>query len=143
MLGLTLKSKYIVLKRELKEAELAVQYWKYMHDIEFNKRLNTIKELAKKERRIEELEKTIGGPKMNYKNTDLNNQYPKMIELPQEVKLKILIDDLNIECHNLLNERLNPNNTRVERVRLVEKYKEADRKRQLVLFELDKLKEDE
>lgn len=80
---------------------------------------------------------------MNYKNTDLNNQYPKMIELPQEVKLKILIDDLNIECHNLLNERLNPNNTRVERVRLVEKYKEADRKRQLVLFELDKLKEDE
>ena len=59
MLGLTLKSKYIVLKRELKEAELAVQYWKYMHDIEFNKRLNTIKELAKKERRIEELEKQL------------------------------------------------------------------------------------
>ncbi|QIQ66111.1 hypothetical protein heks_8 [Enterococcus phage heks] len=59
MLGLTLKSKYIVLKRELKEAELDVQYWKYMHDIEFNKRLNTIKELAKKERRIEELEKQL------------------------------------------------------------------------------------
>lgn len=59
MLGLTLKSKYIVLKREIKEAELAVQYWKYMHDIEFNKRLNTIKELAKKERRIEELEKQL------------------------------------------------------------------------------------
>ena len=59
MLGLTLKSKYIVLKRELKEAELDVQYWKNMHDIEFNKRLNTIKELAKKERRIEELEKQL------------------------------------------------------------------------------------
>lgn len=59
MLGLILKSKYIVLKRELKEAELDVQYWKSMHDIEFNKRLNTIKELAKKERRIEELEKQL------------------------------------------------------------------------------------
>lgn len=59
MLGLILKSKYIVLKRELKEAELDVQYWKNMHDIEFNKRLNTIKELAKKERRIEELEKQL------------------------------------------------------------------------------------
>ena len=59
MLGLTLKSKYLILKRELKETELDVKYWKYMHDIEFNKRLNTIKELAKKERRIEELEKQL------------------------------------------------------------------------------------
>lgn len=59
MLGLILKSKYLVLKRELKEVELDVQYWKSMHDIEFNKRLNTIKELAKKERRIEELEKQL------------------------------------------------------------------------------------
>lgn len=57
MLGLTLKSKYLILKRELKEAELDVKYWKKMVDIEFNKRLNTINELAKKERRIEELEK--------------------------------------------------------------------------------------
>lgn len=57
MLGLTLKSKYLILKRELKEAELDAKYWKKMQDIEFNKRLNTINELAKKERRIEELEK--------------------------------------------------------------------------------------
>jgi hypothetical protein len=57
MLGLTLKSKYLILKRELKEAELDAKYWKKMLDIEFNKRLNTINELAKKERRIEELEK--------------------------------------------------------------------------------------
>lgn len=59
MLGLTLKSKYLILKRELKETELDVKYWKHMHDIEFNKRLKTIKELAKKERRIEELEKQL------------------------------------------------------------------------------------
>lgn len=57
MLGLTLKSKYLILKRELKEAELGAKYWKKMLDIEFNKRLNTINELSKKERRIEELEK--------------------------------------------------------------------------------------
>lgn len=57
MLGLTLKSKYLILKRELKETELDAKYWKKMQDIEFNKRLNTINELAKKERRIEELEK--------------------------------------------------------------------------------------
>lgn len=57
MLGLTLKIKYLILKRELKEAELDAKYWKKMLDIEFNKRLNTINELAKKERRIEELEK--------------------------------------------------------------------------------------
>lgn len=63
--------------------------------------------------------------------------------LTYEVKLKMYLDDLNIKCHNLLNERLNPNNTREEWVRLVEKYEEADRKRQWVLFELDKLKEDE
>lgn len=59
MLGLTLKSKYLILKRELKETELDVKYWKYMHDIEFNKRLKTINELAKRERRIEELEKQL------------------------------------------------------------------------------------
>lgn len=59
MLGLTLKSKYLILKRELKEAELDAKYWKKMQDIEFNKRLNTINELAKKERRIEELEKQL------------------------------------------------------------------------------------
>lgn len=67
-----------------------------------------------------------------------------MIDLQAyEVKLKMYLDDLNIKCHNLLNERLNPYNTREEWVRLLEKYEEADRKRQWVLFELDKLKEDE
>lgn len=59
MLGLTLKSKYLILKRELKETEVDVKYWKHMHDIEFNKRLKTINELAKRERRIEELEKQL------------------------------------------------------------------------------------
>lgn len=57
MLGLITKSKYLILKRELKETENEVYYWKSMHDSEFNKRLKTIKELAKRERRIEELEK--------------------------------------------------------------------------------------
>lgn len=70
MLGLTLKSKYLILKRELKETELDVKYWKYMHDIEFNKRLKTINELAKRERRIEELEKQLEDLKwLNVKHT--------------------------------------------------------------------------
>ena len=67
----------------------------------------------------------------------------KMIDLlTYEIKLEMYLDDLNIKCHNLLNERLNPNNTREEWVRLVEKYEEADRKRQWVLFELESLKEE-
>lgn len=59
MLGLTLKSKYIIKKRELKEMELEMKHWKRMHDIEFINRMDTIKELAKRERRIEELEKQL------------------------------------------------------------------------------------
>lgn len=67
-----------------------------------------------------------------------------MIDLQAyEIKLEMYLDDLNIKCHNLLNERLNPNNTREEWVRLLDKYDEVERKRQWVLFELDKLKEDE
>lgn len=63
--------------------------------------------------------------------------------LTYEIKLEMYLDDLNIKCHNLLNERLNPYNTREEGLRLNEEYEEADRKRNWVLFELDKLKEDE
>ena len=59
MLGLTTKSNYIILKLELKEAELDAKYWKRQHDIEFINRMDTIKELAKRERRIEELEKQL------------------------------------------------------------------------------------
>lgn len=59
MLGLIQKSKYIILKRELKEMELNAKHWKKMHDIEFINRMDTIKELAKRERRIEELEKQL------------------------------------------------------------------------------------
>lgn len=67
-----------------------------------------------------------------------------MIDLQAyEVKLEMYLDDLNIKCHNLLNERLNPNNTREEWYRLLDKYDEVERKRQWVLFELHKLKEDE
>ena len=59
MLGLTTKSKYIILKRELKEMELDLKYWKRQYDIEFINRMDTIKELAKRDRRIEELEKQL------------------------------------------------------------------------------------
>lgn len=59
MLGLIQKSKYIILKRELKEMELEMKHWKRMHDIEFINRMDTIKELAKRERIIEELEKQL------------------------------------------------------------------------------------
>lgn len=59
MLGLTLKRKYIILKREYKELELEKQYWKRNHDIEFINRMDTIKELAKRDRIIEKLEKQL------------------------------------------------------------------------------------
>lgn len=65
-----------------------------------------------------------------------------MIDLQAyKVELELYLDELDTKCHNLLNERLNPNNTREEWLRLNEKYEEADRKRNWVLFELDKLKE--
>lgn len=51
ILWLTLKSKYIIAKRELKEMELDAQYWKRQHDIEFAHRkarkLNNIIESIK------------------------------------------------------------------------------------------------
>lgn len=62
--------------------------------------------------------------------------------LPYEVKLNIYLDELNIKAHNLLNERLNPNNTREEWYRLLDKYDDVERKRQWVLIELERLKEE-
>lgn len=59
MLGLVSKNKYLIMKREYQELEQTRIYWKKMHDIEFMKRLDTIKELAKRDRRIEELEKEL------------------------------------------------------------------------------------
>ena len=47
------------MKREYQELEQTTIYWKKMHDIEFMKRLDTIKELAKRDRRIEQLEKEL------------------------------------------------------------------------------------
>lgn len=78
---------------------------------------------------------------MNYKNTDLNNQYPKMIELPQEVKLQILIDDLNIKCCNLQREtRFNENITIDRRGELYKEYEVAIKERELAYLELYNLK---
>ena len=59
MLGLFSKNKYLIMKREYQELEQTSIYWKKMHDIEFMKRLDTIKELAKRDRRIEQLEKEL------------------------------------------------------------------------------------
>lgn len=59
MFGLVSKNKYLILKREYQELEQTRIYWKKMHDIEFINRLDTIKELAKRDRRIEELEKEL------------------------------------------------------------------------------------
>lgn len=79
---------------------------------------------------------------MNYKKTDLNNQYPTMIELPQEVKLKILIDDSNIECTTVVMQLRNPHITIAEMKRLEARYEEAMRKQELAYLELYNLKED-
>ena len=79
---------------------------------------------------------------IDYKKTDLNNQYPKMIELPQEVKLQILIDDLNIKCCNLQREtRFNENLTVDERGELYKEYDIAIKERELAYLELYNLKE--
>lgn len=59
MFGLVSKNKYLILKREYQELEQERTYWKKMHDIEFINRLDTIKELAKRDRRIEQLEKEL------------------------------------------------------------------------------------
>lgn len=59
MFGLVSKKKYLIMKREYQEAEQTRIYWKKAHDMEFMKHLDTIGELAKCERRIEELEKEL------------------------------------------------------------------------------------
>lgn len=80
---------------------------------------------------------------IDYKNTDLNNQYPKMIELPYEVKLKIFIDDLNIRCTNLQREtRFNENITIDRRKELYREYEVAIKEREQAYLELYNLKEE-
>lgn len=64
-----------------------------------------------------------------------------MIELPYEVKLKIVIDDLNIKCTNLQRAQLDADITGSEWQRLDTKLKEARRKREWAYVELHKLKE--
>lgn len=60
-----------------------------------------------------------------------------MIELPKEVKLKILIDDLNIKCTNLQREtRFNENITIDRREELYKEYEAAIKERELVYLEL-------
>lgn len=65
-----------------------------------------------------------------------------MNELPYEIKLKILIDDLNIKCTNLQREKLNPYITGAEWQRLDTKLEEARRKREWAYVELHNLKEE-
>lgn len=65
-----------------------------------------------------------------------------MIELPQEVKLKILIDDLNIECCTLQIQLREPDITIAEMKRLEGRYEEAMRKRELAYLELYNLKDE-
>ncbi|WNO24272.1 hypothetical protein [Enterococcus phage SSMH01] len=63
-----------------------------------------------------------------------------MNKLPQEVKLKILIDDLNIECCNLQREtRFNENITIDRRDELYKEYELAMQKREEAYLELYKL----
>lgn len=65
-----------------------------------------------------------------------------MIELPQEVKLKILIDDLNIKCCNLQREtRFNENITIDRRKELYREYEVAIKEREQAYLELYNLKE--
>lgn len=60
-----------------------------------------------------------------------------MIELPQEVKLQILIDDLNIRCCNLQREtRFNENITIDRRGELYKEYEVAIKERELAYLEL-------
>lgn len=65
-----------------------------------------------------------------------------MNELPQEVKLKILIDDLNIECTTLLMQLRNPHITIAEMKRLESRYEVAIKERELAYLELYNLKEE-
>lgn len=64
-----------------------------------------------------------------------------MNKLPQEVKLQILIDDLNIKCCNLQREtRFNENLTIDERGELYKEYDVAIKERELAYLELYNLK---
>lgn len=65
-----------------------------------------------------------------------------MNELPYEVKLKILIDDSNIECTTALIQLRDPDITGAEWQRLDTKLKEAMRKRELAYLELYNIKEE-
>lgn len=64
-----------------------------------------------------------------------------MIQLPQEVKLKILIDDLNIECTTALMQLRDPDITIAEMKRLEGRYENAMQKREEAYLELYKLEE--
>lgn len=66
-----------------------------------------------------------------------------MIELPQEVKLKIIIDDSNIECTRALIQLRDPDITISEMKRLEGIYEEARKKREWAYVELHNLKEEE
>lgn len=66
-----------------------------------------------------------------------------MNELPKEVKLKILIDDLNIKCTNLqIETRFNENITIDRREELYKEYEVAIKERELAYLELYNCKEE-
>lgn len=65
-----------------------------------------------------------------------------MIKLPKEIKLKILIDDLNIECTTKLMQLRDPDITIAEMKRLEAGYEDAMRKRELAYLELYNCKEE-
>lgn len=60
-----------------------------------------------------------------------------MNKLPQEVKLKILIDDLNIECTTVVMQLRNPHITIAEMKRLEGRYEEAYRESQSKVVRLE------
>lgn len=64
-----------------------------------------------------------------------------MNELPYEVKLKILIDDCNIECTTAQMQLRDPDITIAEMKRLEGRYENAMQKRELAYLELYKLEE--
>lgn len=62
--------------------------------------------------------------------------------LPYEVKLKIWIDNLNIECTTALIQLRDPDITIAEMKRLEGRYEKAVKKREWAYLELYKLKEE-
>lgn len=62
--------------------------------------------------------------------------------LPYEVKLKIYLDNLNIECLSILNQKLDPDITNAEHKRLTDKYSELNKRREWVYLELQELREE-